>query len=371
LDFLIQSRKEVEMFEKGKILNRVAGIILMVIVLKTSSVGQVRIKDITQIMGLEKKQVIGYGLVTGLNATGDGMRALFTIQSVANMLKRMGLTIDADRIRMRNVAAVMVIAEIPPFAKRGQAIDVVVSSMGDATSLEGGTLIQTPLTDLSNNAFVGYAQGIVTSGGLNAHTGGGAVPLVNSAVTCRVLRGCIIEQDQLLTFVTNNLITLTLNEPDFTSAFRIAEKINREFNGSICNPLDAATVRIQIPQSYVENDEIVEFMSIVERLPVQPDVTAKVVINERTGTIVVGNEVKLSTVAISHGDLSIQIQAAAGQQQAAAVEGRTIVIDQNRGGTVGDLAEALNALGARPRDMVAIFQALKTAGALKAEVVIM
>jgi len=348
--------------------------ILILIMLFTTAVsGQVRIKDITRILGLETKMLTGYGLVTGLNGTGDGMRALFTIQSVANMLKRMGLTVDWQRIRMRNVAAVIVYAEIPPFARRGQMVDAVISSLGDATSLEGGTLVRTPLVDLDNNV-VAYAQGIATVGGLNVHAGGGTVPLTNASVTARVPRGCKLEKEQLISFISEGSVTLSLNEPDFTSAYRISDRINREFDGNISLPVDAATVTVQIPEDYQENNQVVEFLSIVERLPVQPDVTAKVVINERTGTIVVGTDVKLSPVAISHGDLSIQIRPPAAQQQqaaAAAQEGRIIVLNQGRTGTVGDLAEALNTLGARPRDMVAIFQALKLAGSLKAELVVM
>ncbi|RKY87060.1 flagellar biosynthesis protein FlgA [candidate division KSB1 bacterium] len=346
-------------------------IILIVLILTTSStLGQSRIKDVTQILGLETKRVIGYGLVTGLNSTGDGMRALFTIQSVANLLKRMGLTINAQRIRMRNVAAVMVIAELPPFARRGQVVDAIVSSLGDATSLEGGTLLRTPLLDL-NNKVIAYAQGVVSVGGLNTHAGGGRIPLSNFPVTGRVNKGCKIEQEQLFSFITNNSITLTLNDPDFTTAYRIAERINREFNENISTPIDAATVNVQIPQLYLENNQIVEFISKVERLPVITDVVAKVVINERTGTVVVGNDVRLSTVAISHGDLSIQIRPSPAVQQPpgapATREGRVVVLDEERTGTVGDLAEALNVLGVKPRDLVSIFQALKAAGSLKAE----
>jgi len=328
---------------------------------------QTRIKDIVDILGLEEKSITGYGLVTGLNGTGDGTRALFTIQSLANLLQRMDVKVDPQGIRMRNVAAVMVMATVPPFSKRGDKIDVTVSSIGDARSLQGGALIRTELFDLKGE-IIAYAQGPVSIGGITpgAVAGGGRQ---NYAMVGRVPKGAKLEKDMLFNYIENGEIKLKLNEPDFTSATRVIDKINRVFGANTAYARDAATVSVKIPKSYIDMKDEVGFISRVENLVIDPDVRAKIVINERTGTVVVGRDVTLSTVAISHGDLTIQIRAAGEGGQPQTQEGRVVLLQETA--KVGDLAVALNALKVSPEDMIAIFQALKELGALNAELVIM
>ncbi|MCL5019753.1 MAG: flagellar basal body P-ring protein FlgI [Patescibacteria group bacterium] len=349
--------------------------ILGALIFSSSLSGQVRIKEVAGIQGMEAQRVTGYGLVMGLAGTGDGTTALFTIQSVANLLRNMGLTIDQNRIRMRNVAAVMVNTELPSFTKQGTRSDVIVSSMGDASSLEGGTLIETPLFDV-NREIIAYAEGPITVGGRNiAGAGGGARQ--NYVLSGRIQEGARAVKELPLRFIADGAVKLALNRPDFTTAVRIAERVNRTFKEPIAVPLDAGTVVVNIPQTYIDNNNIIAFISQVELLQINPDVIAKVVVNERTGTVIVGGDVRISPVAISHGDLSIQIQAAPaaapvpGAAPQAAQQKRMVVLGETEGNSVQNLAEALNALSVTPKDVIAIFQALKQAGALQAELVVL
>ncbi len=346
--------------------------ILLIMLLNVyAAISQVRIKDISSIVGIDEKNLVGYGLVMGLNGTGDGTRALFTIQSVSNMLNNMGITVDPAKIRMRNVAAVMVTAKMPPFIKRGGRFDVVVSSLGDARSIQGGNLVMTPLMD-SNKELYAFAQGPVSIGGLNERGAGGGAR-ENYSLVGRIPLGAKVEKDINPTFENDGIIRLGIYEPDFTTAFRIANRINLEFGHNIAVPEDAGVVTVQIPQDYVENKIQVSFIAKLEGLEIDPDTPAKVVVNERTGTVIVGSRVRLLPVAISHGNLTIQIGGgvdAAGQPVPAA-DGAVVVLDESAGSSVGDLAEALNSLKVSPRDMISIFQALKESGALKAELKIM
>jgi len=333
---------------------------------------QVRLKDIGYIQGMESKRVTGYGLVTGLNGTGDGIFALFTIRSLTNFLRNMDIWVDEARLRMRNIAGVMITAELPPFTTRGTITDAIVSSIGDARSLEGGNLIQSPLYDSKNELFA-YAQGPVSIGGLNV-AGAGGPARRNFPLVGNVINGVKAEKEFPLNFVSEGTVVFKLNYPDFTSSYRVSEKINSYFQESISLSVDAAGIDIQVPQTYIDGDRIIEFLSIIEQIDIEPDIAAKVVINERTGTVVVGRDVRVLPVAISHGDLTIQIrpsQPVPGTPPPPPAAGSVVVLSEREGGNIGDLAEALNALQVAPKDIISIFQALKQVGALKAELIVM
>jgi len=350
------------------------------------STAGVRIKDIAKIQGLRGTQLIGYGLVVGLDGTGDGRRSLFTIQSVTNMLKRFGITVPQHRVRLENVAAVMVTAQIPPFMKVGSRVDVIVSSLGDATSLEGGTLLLTPLFGPDGTLYA-MAQGPVSIGGFNVETIGGERVRKNYTLVGRVPEGATVEKEIPQDFVKDQKLSLVLENPDFTTANRLAQAINQDLGKHIAVPVDAAQVTVNIPPDYQNPGGIVDFISRVESLEITPDEVARVVVNERTGTIIVGEKVTISTVAVSHGNLSIEITTIPVISQPPPFsKGKTVVVPQTetrvtteearmmvieQTASVKDVAYALNALGVTPRDIIAIFQALKEAGALKAELIIM
>jgi len=333
---------------------------------------QFRLKDIGAIQGMEGIRITGYGLVTGLNGTGDGIFALFTIRSLSNLLRNMDINIDEARLRMRNIAGVLITAEVPPFAARGTITDANVSSIGDARSLEGGTLIQSPLYDTNGELF-GYAQGPISIGGLNI-AGAGGTARNNFPLVGKVVNAVKMERELSMNFVSDETIVFTLKQPDFTSAFRVSDRINNYFDEPISLPVNPVDINIKIPQLYLDGNRIIEFISIFEQIEVEPDFAAKVVINERTGTVVVGRDVKILPVAISHGDITIQIRpapAAPGAPPPPPETGSVVVFSEREGGNIGDLSEALNALRVAPKDIISIFQALKESGALKAELVIM
>lgn len=347
-----------------------------------------RIKDIGRIEGSNGLQVIGYGLVSGLNNTGDNQLSTYTIQSVTNMLKRFGLTIPQTNPRIRNVAAVMVIATIPPFAKKGSKVDVVVSSIGDANSLQGGVLLMAPMS-LPDGTIVGFAQGPLSVGGYE-FTALGSKVAKNFVTTGRVPNGLILEKDIEGSFVQNQRIRVILNEPDFTTAFRVASSINLLPNlANSATAIDAMTVQVNLP-SGLNQQELMGIISQIESVEVDKDIPAKVVINERTGTIVVGGNVQILPVVIAHGGLEISIQKEIvypPQPMIALYLNRGLTLDSImqiiareqvspataidlRRPTVQDIANALNLLNVSPRDIISIFQALKESGALQAELVI-
>ena len=354
------------------------GLIICLIVvfacISLSSVyAQVRLKDIGFVQGLENRRVTGYGLVTGLNGTGDGIFALFTVRSLSNILRNMDITVDEARLRMRNIAGVIITAELPPFTTRGTITDAVVSSIGDARSLEGGTLIQSPLYD-SKNELLAYAQGSLSIGGLNI-AGAGGPSRRNFALVGKIVRGVNAVKELPLNFTSDGNINFKLYQPDFTSSYRVSSVINDYFGEDIASSDNAANIIMQVPQAYTDENRIVEFLALIEQIEVEPDVAAKVVVNERTGTVVVGRDVKIMPVAISHGDLTIQISpaqaGAPGQPPIPAETGSVIVLGEREGSNIGNLAEALNALKVNPKDIIAIFEALREVGALKAELVVM
>jgi flagellar P-ring protein precursor FlgI len=354
-------------------------LILGVSQILTLPAGAVRIKDIADIKGVRKNQLVGYGLVVGLEGTGDGKKSLFTVQSMVSMLEKMGVTVQTADIAVANVAAVMVTAELPPFAKTGSRIDALVSSIGDAKSLQGGTLLMTPLKAPNGQIFA-VGQGPVNIGGFSAAGAGGSVQK-NFPTVGRVVNGALVEREIELDFNRRSNVTLSLHRADFTTALRVSDAINTQFYGHIAAAPDSGTVHVQVPEAYVGN--VVELVAMIENLEVRPDSSARVVINERTGTVVMGENVRLSTIAIAHGNLSIVIkESAAVSQPLPLSKGQTVVspdtdISVKEGGSqlvvmpngtsIGEVVRALNALGVSPRDLIAIFQAIKAAGALQAE----
>ncbi|HID96481.1 MAG TPA: flagellar basal body P-ring protein FlgI [Candidatus Latescibacteria bacterium] len=348
--------------------------------------GAVRIKDIARIQGPGEVQLMGYGLVVGLNGTGDGKRTQFTVQSMVNLLKRMGISVDPQRVNIRNVAAVMVTARLSPFSKKGDKIDVTVSSMGDASNLEGGTLLLTPLAS-SDGTIYATAQGPVSVGGFTIEAGlFGEQTARNYTLVGRVPDGAIVELELPTTRKVPETLIITLFQADYTTAARIAEAVDEKFGQKLAKPLDASTVSVRLPEQVRDIGEVVNFIAQMETTLVVPDVVARVVINEKTGTIVVGENVTISPVAIAHGNLNIEIKARPLISQPPPFsKGKTVVVPEmeisvepekarvmvlEESASVGDVAKVLNALGATPRDIIAIFQALKQAGALRAKLVI-
>ena len=347
----------------------------------------VRVKDLADIRGLEGVQVVGYSLVVGLDGTGDGRRSLFTQQSVRNMLQRFGLSVTDSRMTTRNVAAVMVTTVLSPFVKEGSRVDVVVSSMGDATSLEGGTLLLTPLVGRDGEIYA-HAQGSVSIGGINIETVGGERFRKNYALVGRVPGGAVVEKENPVSLGEGGTLDLLLREPDFTTAVRVAQAVDSTFGNAIAFPLDAATISVDVPDTYRDPRQLVRMIATLESVEVVPDQVARVVINERTGTVVVGGNVRLSAAAVCQGSLTVKISAVPVVSQPAPFsQGETVVVPQTmttvsegegdqvmllgEPASVSDLAQALNALKVTPRDIICIFQALKQAGALQAELVIM
>ncbi|MCF7802874.1 MAG: flagellar basal body P-ring protein FlgI [Candidatus Marinimicrobia bacterium] len=351
-----------------------------------------RIKDVAKVVGLSDLQVIGYGLVIGLDGTGDRnlQTARIATQSLTNMLERFGLTVSPEQLRLRNVAAVMVTANVPPFIQQGTQIDATVSSIGDATSLEGGTLLITPLTAPNGNVY-SQAQGPVTVGGFSVGSGMGDRVKKNHTLVGRVVRGATMLRGRRVNYVNNNSVSLAINDPDFSTALNISDRINAYFEEAVAEPVDQATIQVQFPEAGGDINPV-SFVAVLETLEVDVDAPARVVINERTGTIVVGTNVRLSAAAISHGSITIEIQQRplisqpapfSPQGQTAVVPDAQIQVNEEgdedepavkvleQSATVGEVATALNALGVKPRDLIGIFQALKTAGSLQAELVIM
>lgn len=340
--------------------------------------GMVRLKDVARISNDRPNQLNGLGLVVGLEGTGDSSGAMANVQMVANALARYGVNVAASQLRVKNVAAVIVTADLPAFARAGDQIDVTVSSFGDAKSLQGGILLLTPLRSVDGEIYA-VAQGPVSIGGFNASSGGSKVQK-NHPTVGLVPGGGLVER-AAPNEVAADFLTLVLHQPDFTTAARVAQAINRSFTPESARAVDKGTVTVTVPIAYEARP--VEFIAALSDLPIQPDAIARVVVNERTGTIVMGQEVSISPVAVAHGSLSIRISASAQVSQPPPLSGGTTVVTPEAslaageqparfttlsGGTsVSELVRALNALGATPRDVVAILQAVRAAGALHAE----
>jgi flagellar P-ring protein precursor FlgI len=341
----------------------------------------VRIKDITEIKGVRQNQLVGYGLVVGLNGTGDSDNAIFTIQSMVSMLERMGVTVQAKDIEVDNVAAVIVTADLPAFARSGSRIDVLVSSIGDAENLQGGTLLFTPLKAADQQVYA-VAQGPVSTGGFVVGSASGSGVQKNFPTVGRVVNGALIEKEIPNKFNQKHSLTLTLHSPDFTTSSRVARAINIAFYDQIARSHDAGTIEVKVPGKYMGN--VVALVTMIESLGVTPDTVSKVIINERTGTVIMGENVRISTVAIAHGNLSIEISedlnvsqplpfsrrgetVVTPESEVQVQEGNNPIFLVNSGISIAAVVKALNALGVSPRDLISIFQALKAAGALQAE----
>src|SRR4030043_454409 len=337
-----------------------------------------RIKDIASFEGVRENQLLGYGLVVGINGTGD--TGLATLQGIANMLQRMGITVKPRDIMAKNTAAVMVTATLPPFPKPGSKIDALVSTLGDAESLQGGTLLLTPLKGPDSKVYA-LAQGPVSIGGF-VGGGGGNVVQKNHPTAGKVPQGVIVEQDLHFTLGNGEEIKIFLHQPDFTTATTLAKKVNETLNFEYASTIDPSAVRLKIPPAYM--DKKVEFITLIEGLDISVDIPARIVINERTGTVVIGDKVRISPVAIAHGNLTIEIKTEFGVSQPppfAPEKAKTVVVPQTdvtakeqkaflmevSGTTLGEIVRALNALGVTPRALIAILQALKASGSLKAE----
>jgi flagellar P-ring protein precursor FlgI len=335
--------------------------------------GAVRLKDVAQVKDQSEVQLIGYGLVVGLKGTGDGKNTQFTIRSIGNMMKRMGIEVPSVSIKVKNVAAVMVISTVSPYVKTGGAFDVVVSSVGDAKSLEGGTLLRTPLVG-PDDILYAEAQGPVSIGGPNKNFGGQTAFVRNADLTGTVPNGGILEHELPTIETAEKSLMVTLRSPDYTTAYRLASAINDSFKERIATARDAGGVVVTVPQRYWDKGDMVKFVSEMEAVTFAPDEQARVVINERTGTIVAGGNVSLGSVSISHGTLSLAITPTPVQAGAAAqpAQGPTVerVMTFGESANAGEVAKALNLMGVTPRDIIAIFQALKRAGSLRAELII-
>lgn len=381
------------------------GMALLLIFLLPWEAAAARVKDIVSVKGIRPNQLFGYGLVIGLNGSGDKDGTTFTVQGLVNLLERQGIHVSAQDVKVSNVAAVMVSATLPPFARIGKKLDITVSSIGDAKSLQGGTLLLTPLKGADGKVYA-LAQGSVAVGGFTAGGSAGGGVTKNHPTVGMISGGATVEREIPVSLDEKREFTLVLHHPDFTTVSRIAEQVNGYFRELLAKPIDSGTLRIQVPQRFQDN--VVTLLAEVGQLEVKPDSDAKVIVNERTGTVVIGENVRISTVAVAHGNLSIQVKETKQVSQVPAfyapeemspsppVEttagvvvapgGATVVTpdsdvsvgeDQNRlmliqeGRTVGDLVRALNAIGISPRDLITVLQAVKAAGALHGELEIL
>jgi flagellar P-ring protein FlgI len=349
----------------------------------TASSEAARIKDLVNIKGVRANQLIGFGLVIGLANTGDqATNVFFSIQTMVNMLQKLGVTIPQDRInqlQFKNAATVMVTTELPAFARQGDRIDVVVSSLGDSRSLQGGTLLMTPIKGTDSITYA-VAQGPVSIGGFSVQGLSQGVQK-NHPNVGRIVGGGIVEKELPEFFNSKKEISLSLKNTDFTTGSRIAKAINFKMKDVFAEPVDGRTIRVKVPKFYINN--VSGFVTKIETLEVEPDTVAKVIIDERTGTVVMGEKVRISTVAVAHGNLFVQITETPEVSQPAPFSpGQTVVVpgtdvtveeEENRllivpkGVGIGEVVNALNAIGVTPRDLIAILQAIKASGSLHAE----
>jgi flagellar P-ring protein FlgI len=384
--------------EAGEIMKRnigsgyliIASLLLLSVAITVASDAQAeRIKDVASFAGVRENEIIGYGLVVGLNGTGD-KDGTYIYQPLANMLNRMGINVSQADIKgkTKNVAAVIVTAKFRTMARPGSKVDVLVSSIGDAKSLQGGTLLMTPLKGPDNTVYA-VAQGAVSIGGF---TGGGGGTTKNHPNVGNIPNGAIVEKEVPVALKKKSRLDLLLAVQDVTTSKRITEKINESFKANIAHAESPSLVTMNVPKEF--SDNVVEFMSKVELLDVNVDNPARVVVNERTGTVVIGENVRIRQIALAHGGLTIEIKTdfqisqpgpfaqkaapAAGAPGAVVTATETVKAEEKkgalmevRGATIGELIKALNALGVTPRDLVAIMQAIKASGSLKADLVLM
>jgi flagellar P-ring protein precursor FlgI len=347
-----------------------------------AATGLVRIKDIADVQGARSNQLIGYGLVVGLEGTGDGQSAQFTPSSIANLLRRFGVNVPLNQITVKNVAAVMVTAELPPFVKSGSKIDATVSSMGDAKSLQGGTLLQTVLYGADGDPYA-TAQGQLSIGGFNFGQGGSSVQK-NHVNVGRIPHGALVEQEVPMTLVEGNTLQITLREPDFTTARRTAAAIRRQMPGIMAQAIDGATISVTVPADRAA--DAIDFISEIETVRVTPDTPARIVINERTGTVAMTGRVRIAEGAVAQGAIHVQVTntpvvvpapnfsknapppVVLAQKDTQATETGGGLANVPATTTLDQLVHALNALGVTPRDLISILQAMHTAGMINASI---
>ena len=357
---------------------------LLVFFLGAEVAGAARIKDLTNVVGVRDNKLIGFGLVVGLDNTGDrATNVFFSIQTMVNMLQKLGVTVPEDRVnqlQFKNAATVMVTADFPPFSRQGDRIDVLVSSMGDSRSLQGGTLLMTPIKGADTVTYA-LAQGPISIGGFSVQDQARGVQK-NHPNVGRIVGGALVEKEIPNRFNSKEEVFLSLKSADFTTGARIAKMINLKMKDVLAEPLDGRTIRLKVPKFYRNN--VTGFITKFESLEVEPDSIARVIIDERTGTVVMGERVMISTVAVAHGNLFVQISEAPVVSQPAPLspEGQTAIVPRSRisveegedrllvvpkGIGIGDVVNALNAIGVSPRDLIAILQAIKASGSLQAE----
>src|SRR4051794_4645047 len=375
-------------FDGEKVMRLRAGIAALAVIVGLSVSAPAdaasRIKDLASVEGVRQNQLIGYGLVVGLNGTGDTLNNIpFTKQSLQAMLERLGVNIRGQTLRTGNVAAVMVTANLPAFATQGTRIDVTVSAMGDSKSLQGGTLLVTPLLGADGNVYA-VGQGSLAIGGFSAE--GDAAKITRGVPTVgRISNGAIIERE--IDFQLNRLphLRLALRNPDFTTAKRAAAAINDYLGGAVAEPMDPGTIQLAVPKAF--EGKVVALLTEIEQLQVEVDLPAKIVIDERSGIIVMGRDVRVSTVAVAQGNLTVSISEAPQVSQPAPLSrGNTVQVPRSKVGVTEDgkrlamvregislqqLVDGLNALGIGPRDMITILQAIKAGGAIQADIEVM
>ncbi len=357
------------------------------------SQGGVRIKDVASVSGLEDIQIYGYGLVVGLEATGDRYQTLFTNQTIHNMLKNMGIELPDQQMLVRNVAAVMVTGTLKPFKRRGTRFDVTVSSMGDATSLEGGTLLLTPL-QASDGTMFASAQGPLATGGFDARFKSATFVRKNHVTVGRIPDGAIVQREYAFNVLDKKDISLSLTSPDFTSAVSMANAINETFKSAsmpVAKAMDPATVKLSYEafarDSANSQFSLPEFISKVENVTFAVSSQARVVVNERTGTIVAGGDIRILEVAVTHGGIKVEVVNTPevvqpmpySNGQTTVVPNADVTVEEKNpemvvlkgNTTVSELAQTLNSLGVSPRDIISIFQAIKEAGALQGQLIIL
>lgn len=368
---------------KNNVSNLLISLLLVLSLLLPSSAEASRIKELAELEGVRSNQLVGYGLVVGLDGTGDSASTRFTVQSLVNMMERLGVAVNPALVKVDNVAAVIVTADLPPFSRAGSTIDVSVASIGDADNLAGGTLLMTPLNAADGNVYA-VAQGPLVVGSL-AFGGKAATVQKNHPTSGRIPGGALIEREVPFVFGETDNLNYRLKNSDFTTVARMRDAVNQHFGTTLARSVDAGQLEIQVPDDF--RDNVVEFVAQVEQLRVNPDTLARIVVNERTGTIVMGEGVRISTVAVSHGNLNLVISESARVSQPLPLsEGETVVVPETeievveeagnlvvmeQGVSIGDVASALNAIGATPRDLIAIFQAIKASGALYADLVVL
>ena len=344
-----------------------------------------RVKDLATVAGVRNNQLVGYGLVVGLNGTGDQTsQTAFTIQSIRNMLAKFGVVIPANvNPQLKNVAAVTITAELPPFTKVGQTVDITVSSIGNAQSLRGGVLLMAPLRGIDGEVYA-IAQGNMVVGGFGVSGTDGSKVTVNVPSAGRIPNGASVEREVPNNFGSTPYVTLNLNTPDFTTSARLVDGINKLMGGGTAQSIDAVTVRVAAP---LDTSQRIAYLSVLESLEIEPgDAPARVIINSRTGTVVIGSRVRVKAAAVSHGSLTVTISERTDVSQpnplsngeTVAVPRSNIKVDQpearmflfNEGVDLDTIVRAVNQVGAAPSDLVAILEALKEAGALRAELIV-